>query len=60
MPTERANLGIGVVNGKIYAIEGSTRDGPASIVEEYSPGLSSKNVDSRGKLPTKWGEVKSD
>lgn len=60
MPTPRTYLGLGAVNGKIYAIGGSTDDGPVSTVEEYTPGSQGDNVNFRGKLPTKWGEVKSE
>jgi RNA polymerase sigma factor (sigma-70 family) len=60
MPTRRASLSSAVVDGKIYAIGGY---GPGLVplptVEEYDPeGLQA--VSSQGKLPTKWGEVKSE
>ncbi len=40
MPTARINLAASTVNGKIYAIGGSTKRGDAPIfstVEEYTP-----------------------
>jgi N-acetylneuraminic acid mutarotase len=37
MPTARAGLGVGVVNGKIYAIGGNTEDGVVDTNEEYNP-----------------------
>ena len=40
MPTARAQLGVAVVNGKIYAIGGESNDhGPIllNITEEYDP-----------------------
>ena len=59
MPTARRGLSASAVNGKIYVIGGSTAANvPLSIVEEYDPG--SIEVEPRSKLPTKWGEVKSD
>jgi len=37
MPTARAGLGVGVVNGKIYAIGGNAEDGVVGTNEEYNP-----------------------
>jgi hypothetical protein len=59
MPTARKLLSANAVNGKIYAIGGSTAAGaPLSIVEEYDP--ESVAVEPRGKLAATWGEVKCD
>jgi N-acetylneuraminic acid mutarotase len=59
MPTARKLLSANAVNGKIYAIGGSTAAGvPLSTVEEYDP--ESVAVEPRGKLATTWGEVKCD
>ncbi|MFC1712819.1 sigma-70 family RNA polymerase sigma factor [Candidatus Poribacteria bacterium] len=59
-PIERYGHSSNVVDGKIYIIGG--REGGSDIllssVEEYIPG--SVSVDARGKLPTMWGEVKSE
>ena len=65
MPTGRHTLSSCVLDGKIYAIGGVTRIGGInrafSTVEEYTPeGWESSPVSPQGKLPTKWGEVKSD
>jgi len=57
MPTARSCY-TSVVNGKIYAIGGYNGNRILSTVEEYDPG--SACVEAEGKLPTKWGEVKSD
>jgi N-acetylneuraminic acid mutarotase len=37
MPTARGGLGVGVVNGKIYAIGGSNNDTQLTVNEEYNP-----------------------
>jgi RNA polymerase sigma factor (sigma-70 family) len=69
MPTARVYLTTDVVKGKIYAIGGSTQNfNPKVIrvvlpilgtVEEYDAGFTSRSVETKDKLPTKWGEVKS-
>jgi hypothetical protein len=59
MPTRRGYLSSAVVDGKLYAIGGGAGDVTFSAVEEYDPeGLQA--VSPQGKLPAKWGEVKSD
>ncbi len=64
MPTARVALSTSVVNGHIYAIGGWSQfpDAPTNVVEEFDPGTppGGKAVEPTGKLPTKWGEVKSD
>ncbi len=69
MPTKRQSLSTSVVNGKIYAIGGTRAMGGGSrlsTVEEYIPGELQPEeqpgfpVSPQGKLPTKWGWVKSD
>jgi N-acetylneuraminic acid mutarotase len=62
IPTPRWGLSATAVGGRIYAIGGSTA-GPiavsTSIVEEYDTGfVPPKNVEAKGKLPTKWGQMK--
>jgi N-acetylneuraminic acid mutarotase/predicted DNA-binding protein (UPF0251 family) len=57
-PTGRNQHSSSAVDGKIYIIGGAGGGKLLSLVEEYIPG--SVNVEARGKLPTKWGEVKSD
>ena len=60
MPTRRAWLSSAIVDGKLYAIGGSLPGNVASpTVEEYDP-EGSQAVSPQGKLPTTWGEVKSD
>ena len=56
MPTARGVLATSMMNGKIYAIGGYRNELHLSAVEEYDP--SSIGVETMGKLPTKWGEVK--
>jgi N-acetylneuraminic acid mutarotase len=68
MPTARLCLTTDAVKGKIYAIGGSTH-GVSQIlrevlpvlgtVEEYDAGFTSRSVEAKDKLLTKWGEVKS-
>ena len=64
MPTGRFGLSISEVDGKIYAMGGTQTWMPVPIktMEEYTPEgwQSSSAVSPQGKLPTKWGEVKSD
>jgi len=66
MQVPRIWLSSSAVNGKIYAIGGSLQtdfeaDNPdsfSSVVEEFTP-EDWQLVSPRGKLPTKWGDVKS-
>ena len=62
MPNERYQHSSSVMGGKIYIIGGlggrEINFSLVPLVEEYIPG--SVSVVPRGKLPTKWGEVKSD
>jgi RNA polymerase sigma factor (sigma-70 family) len=63
MLTARGYLSTCAVNGKIYAIGGSNgfpgQPGAAiSTVEEYTP-EDGQSVSSSGKLPSKWGKLKS-
>jgi RNA polymerase sigma factor (sigma-70 family) len=64
MPTARVALSTRVVNGRIYAIGGWSQvpDAPTNVVEEFDLGTlpGGKAVEPTDKLPTKWGEVKSD
>ena len=66
MPTARWYFSTSVVNGRIYAFGGAGvplpwEDGqPLAVVEEYTPEAWPFSVLPPGKLPTKWGEVKSD
>jgi N-acetylneuraminic acid mutarotase len=66
MQVPRMWLSSSAVNGKIYAIGGAIRrewdaegDNDTSAVEEFTP-EDWQSVSPQGKLPTKWGEVKSD
>ncbi len=61
MPSKKQNIQSSVVNGKVYTIGGSGGQGTLSTVEEYTPeDWQPESVSPQGKLPTKWGEVKSD
>ncbi|MFC1718303.1 Kelch repeat-containing protein, partial [Candidatus Poribacteria bacterium] len=68
MPTARGICGAAAVDGKIYVIGGAgvneNWNAPVAIVEEYTPEgwpfLSESSVSPQGKLPTTWGEIKSD
>jgi len=71
MSEARAALSASVVNGKIYAIGGTTQAmfgiplvmPVLGTVEEYDalpvPSTQGKTVEPTGKLPTKWGEIRS-
>ena len=51
--------GVAAVNGKIYIFGGKTEDWELSpIVEVFDTGF--RNVEARGKLPTRWGELKAE
>ena len=63
MPTARGELSACAVGGKIYAMGGCPlgelfRPLDRGVVEEYDTGLLPKGIDAKGKLPTKWGEVR--
>lgn len=67
MPSPRVGASASAVNGRIYLIGGS--EGvpeqradrvPLNRVEEYTPEGHPSTVSFWGKLPTKWGKVKSD
>jgi N-acetylneuraminic acid mutarotase/predicted DNA-binding protein YlxM (UPF0122 family) len=64
MPTARVALSSCVMNGYIYAIGGWSQvpNDPTNVVEEFDPDTPSvgKAVEPTNKLPTKWGEVRSD
>ena len=58
-PTVRSPFGVAAVNGKIYIFGGKTEDRELSpIVEVFDTG--SRPVEARGKLPTRWGELKTE
>ena len=59
MPTIRRPFGVAAVNGKIYVFGGDDKDLELSpIVEVFDTG--SRPVEARGKLPTRWGELKAE
>jgi N-acetylneuraminic acid mutarotase len=63
MQIPRMWLSSSAVNGKIYAIGGSLRQGwddnaLSAVVEEFTPG-DWQPVSPQDKLPTKWGEIRS-
>ena len=59
MPTVRRPYGTATINGKIYVFGGDTEDWELSpIVEVFDTG--SRPVEARGKLPTRWGELKTE
>ena len=60
MPTARGGLSASVVKGKIYAIGGLNIVGgnALSTEEEYDTGFADEGVEAKGKLATKWGEIK--
>ena len=58
-PTVKSPFGVAAVNGKIYIFGGKTEDRElSSIVEVFDTGF--RNVEARGKLPTRWGELKAE
>jgi N-acetylneuraminic acid mutarotase len=67
MPTARELLSTSAVNGKVYAIGGDVLCWPwtpTAALEVYNTGFipleEVSGVGPEAKLPTKWGEVKSD
>ena len=57
-PTVKSPFGVAAVNGKIYIFGGKMEDFELSpIVEVFDTGF--HNVEARGKLPTRWGELKA-
>jgi len=63
MPTARAFLSSSSINGKIYAVGGIAWGWqPLRTVEEYDPGIlidDGKSIEIAGKMPVKWGIIKS-
>jgi len=59
MQFARGWLSVSAVSGKIYAIGGSTDVDFLQTVEEYTPEDWQSDVSPQGKLPTKWGNLKS-
>ena len=58
-PTVKSPFGVAAVNGKIYVFGGYDKDWELSpIVEVFETGF--RNVEARGKLPTRWGELKAE
>ena len=57
--TIRSPFGVAAVNGNIYIFGGKTEDGELSpIVEVFDTGF--RAVTAKGKLPTRWGELKAE
>ena len=57
--TIKSPFGVEAVNGKIYIFGGKTEDRELSpIVEVFDTGF--RNVEARGKLPTRWGQLKAE
>ena len=62
-PTVKYDYAATVVNGRIYTFGGMLQLNPFDLsdtVEEYTPEGWPFPITPRGKLPTKWGEIKSD
>ena len=64
MPTARGYPSTCAVGRRIYVIGGTDLEGmqfplDKGIVEEYDTGFVPEGVEPEGKLPTTWGEVKS-
>ena len=58
-PTVKSPFGVAAVNGKIYVFGGKTEDRELSpIVEVFDTGA--RPIEARGKLPTRWGELKAE
>ncbi len=61
MPTARMSMSAAAVGSIIYVIGGYVKGrGYFPIVEEYDTGFVPEGVEPEGKLPTTWGEIKSD
>ena len=59
MPTIRRPFAVAAVNGNIYVLGGKDEDRELSpIVEVFDTGF--RAVTARGKLPTRWGELKAE
>jgi len=66
MPTARLSLSVSAIDSKIYAIGGTTQALLPNVfvvpvlgtVEEYDTGFVSELVQTKGKLPTTWGDKK--
>ncbi|MXV84378.1 hypothetical protein F4X88_14955 [Candidatus Poribacteria bacterium] len=55
--TIKSPFGVAAVNGNIYIFGGKTENRELSpIVEVFDTGF--RNVEARGKLPTRWGQLK--
>ena len=58
-PSVELPFGVAAVNGKIYVFGGYTEDLELlPTVEVFDTGF--RNVEARGKLPTRWGELKTE
>ena len=58
-PAVRLPFSIAAVNGKIYVFGGYDKDWELSpIVEVFDTGF--RKVHARGKLPTRWGQLKAE
>ena len=58
-PSVELPFGVAAVNGKIYVFGGYTEDLELlPTVEVFDTGF--RNVEARGKLPTRWGELKAE
>ena len=58
-PTVELPFGVASVNGKIYIFGGRTEDLEfLPTVEVFDTGF--RSVEARGKLPTRWGELKAE
>jgi len=62
MPTPRSEHSAATINRRIYVIGGRLAKenwSATSTVEEYTPGTTGQSIKTVGKLPTMWGEMKS-
>ena len=59
IPTVKLPFSVAAINGKIYVFGGYDKDWELSpIVEVFDTGF--RNVEARGKLPTRWSELKAE